>query len=261
MTNSAARIGSKVYATLAGAIKSARNGDTIYICNDCVIDENIICTKNVIIKPEYDDAVIYMSGGDREFFIGDGASSPTVRIEKNGDKKIIFDGENGVLNRIDQHGMVEVMNGHFYADGAEFRHSNHSWAVHEKTEDTDSDISALSATAAAGEVGFQFKIKNGMNNVLSDSKYVGYQITSTAPLEVGVYSFSAFITGEIDIPQTVIYDNVEYKVTSILASADWLEATKLVIPEGVTTIEERALKSNDNLAEIDLPASLTSFKT
>ena len=132
---------------------------------------------------------------------------------------------------------------------------------HEKTEDTDSDISALSATAAAGEVGFQFKIKNGMNNVLSDSKYVGYQITSTAPLEVGVYSFSAFITGEIDIPQTVIYDNVEYKVTSILASADWLEATKLVIPEGVTTIEERALKSNDNLAEIDLPASLTSFKT
>lgn len=138
----------------------------------------------------------------------------------------------------------------------------------EKTEDTDSDISALSATAAVGEVGFKFKMFNGSSTDVYDttkgsygSQFIGYQITSLDNHEVGVYELSVFIRNTINIPQTVIYDNVEYKVTSILASADWLGATKLVVPEGVTTIEERALKKNDYLAEIDLPASLTSFKT
>lgn len=136
VANYAARIGSSAYETLKDAVDNASNGDTIYICNDCAIDENIFCEKDITIKPDVEDMVLYTRGNEREFFVGTDSNAVTVKIETNNGHKIIFDGEDGAKCRPHERGigMVEVTRGNFYADGVEFRHSNHSWTVHENTK-------------------------------------------------------------------------------------------------------------------------------
>ncbi len=68
-------------------------------------------------------------------------------------------------------------------------------------------------------------------------------------------------SGDVTIPATVTYNDVQYKVTGIGTSAfRWCsDLTSIKIPASVTTIDSWAFDDCTGLTSIEIPASVTSI--
>ena len=91
-----------------------------------------------------------------------------------------------------------------------------------------------------------------------------YNITSKEDLTVEVGNrdgFSDSYFGTVAIPSNVTYEEVEYSVTRIGASAfsNCRSLTSITIPESVTSIEDLAFYECSNLTSINIPESVTSI--
>ena len=95
-----------------------------------------------------------------------------------------------------------------------------------------------------------------------------YNITSSATKEVAVtYSGSSYsaveneYTGDVVIPESVVYNDVTYSVTSIgnYAFSDCSGLTSVVIPNSVTSIGNGAFYDCSGLTSIEIPNSVTSI--
>lgn len=92
---------------------------------------------------------------------------------------------------------------------------------------------------------------------------INYNITSSKEKTVEVifgYNLGNY-SGDIVIPESVVYDRVEYSVTSIGDSAfEYCEGlTSVEIPNSVTSIGERAFANCGGLTSIEIPNSVTSI--
>ena len=86
-----------------------------------------------------------------------------------------------------------------------------------------------------------------------------YTVTSIELLTVEATGCSAFLTGALNIPETVTYNNVSYAVTSVGSNFNNKELTSITIPEGVTTMADRAFLGCSNVTTINLPSTLQVF--
>ena len=91
-----------------------------------------------------------------------------------------------------------------------------------------------------------------------------YNITSKEDLTVEVGNrdgFSDSYFGTVAIPSNVTYEEVEYSVTRIGASAfsNCRSLTSITIPESVTSIESSAFYGCSSLTSITIPESVTSI--
>lgn len=69
------------------------------------------------------------------------------------------------------------------------------------------------------------------------------------------------LSGNLEIPETVISDGKTYAVTSIAKDAFWREEiTSVIIPSTITMIDEAAFMGCEKLSTVKLPESLTSIK-
>ena len=86
---------------------------------------------------------------------------------------------------------------------------------------------------------------------------IAYNITSNLTVEVASKSYS----GEIVIPEKVIYDGKEYSVTSIgdNAFSNWPCPTSVTIPSSVTSIGESAFHGCSGLTSVTIPEGVTSI--
>lgn len=68
-----------------------------------------------------------------------------------------------------------------------------------------------------------------------------------------------YYSGDIVIPEYVIVENVEYKVTGIgfIAFKNCTKLTSVVIPNNVTSIESYAFENCRELASVEMPSSVT----
>ena len=74
-------------------------------------------------------------------------------------------------------------------------------------------------------------------------------------------SKSPLFSGELVIPSSIIYNNVNYKVTGIGMSAfDCTNVQSVVISNGVTNIEAWAFRGCSNLVSIVIPPSINSMR-
>ena len=95
-----------------------------------------------------------------------------------------------------------------------------------------------------------------------------YNITSSADLtvevtnEVGYYGPDAY-SGDMTIPENVVYNGSNYKVTGIGTNAFYECAglTNITIPNSVTSIGASAFSGCSNLTNIAIPNSVTSIGT
>ena len=113
----------------------------------------------------------------------------------------------------------------------------------------------LCATAVAAhdfEVG---GIYYNITNVTSKTVEVTYKGTS--------YSAGDSYLGSVTIPSTVIYNGTNYNVTSIGENAFYLcrELVSVTIPNSIKSIKASAFSCCLNLAEIEIPSSVTSIGT
>ena len=94
-----------------------------------------------------------------------------------------------------------------------------------------------------------------------------YAITSSDKLTVTVtYKGSKWnsyneYTGVVTIPETVVYNNITYRVTSIGGSAfcGCTSLTSIIIPESVTIIENNAFENCTGLTSLVIPDGVTSI--
>ncbi len=93
-------------------------------------------------------------------------------------------------------------------------------------------------------------------DVVSGDIYYNY-INNGKELSVTYrYSYS----GTIDIPKTVVFKGVTYRVTSIGDGAfSGCSVTSVIIPNSVTTIGNHAFNYCERLKSIDIPNSVTSI--
>lgn len=96
------------------------------------------------------------------------------------------------------------------------------------------------------------------NAVVIDGIY--YNLHSTNKT-AEVTSSPDYYTGEIIIPNSVMYNNISYDVTSIGRKAFWWcsKLTKIVIPNTVTTIEDEAFAYCMGITDVDIPNSITNI--
>lgn len=95
-----------------------------------------------------------------------------------------------------------------------------------------------------------------------------YAITSSDKLTVTVtYKGSKWnsyneYTGVVTIPETVVYNNITYRVTSIGGSAfsGCTSLTSIIIPESVTIIENNAFEKCTGLTSLVIPDGVTSIR-
>ena len=68
-------------------------------------------------------------------------------------------------------------------------------------------------------------------------------------------------SGAVDIPDTVIYNDVSYNVTSIGKEAFYgcWELTSVTIPNSVTNIGNQAFDNCESLTSVTIPKSVTSI--
>ena len=95
-----------------------------------------------------------------------------------------------------------------------------------------------------------------------------YNITNRSELtvevtykeDIGWGTYSPY-NGNVVIPTTVTYDNVEYNVTSIGKSAFWgcSGLISITIPEGVTSIGKGTFGGCSSLVSITIPEGVTSI--
>ena len=88
-----------------------------------------------------------------------------------------------------------------------------------------------------------------------------YDFISYTDNAVSVASSPNKYSGDIVIPETVVYNDVTYKVSSIgwLAFDGCSGLTSIELPVGVTHIESYAFRGCSSLTNIDLPISVTSI--
>ena len=94
-----------------------------------------------------------------------------------------------------------------------------------------------------------------------------YDITSSTNLTVAVtYKGSKWntyneYTGVVTIPESVVYNNITYRVTSIGGSAfsGCTSLTSIIIPESVTSIEDYAFYDCSSLTSLVIPDGVTSI--
>ena len=100
--------------------------------------------------------------------------------------------------------------------------------------------------------------------------YVGgihYNITSSTDKTVAVtygyadYSNANYCRGNVVIPESVTYNGITYRVTSIGSSAfiHCSYTTSVTIPNSVTSIGDSAFSRCDNLTSVVIPNSVTSI--
>ena len=71
---------------------------------------------------------------------------------------------------------------------------------------------------------------------------------------------SSDYTGFINIPKTVVYENIQFNVVSIGEKAFYQsDVTDVSLPEGITTIKESAFNRCYSMKKCNLPESLTSI--
>ena len=89
-----------------------------------------------------------------------------------------------------------------------------------------------------------------------------YKIISATDLTVEVTSGDNKYTGEVIIPETVIYKSKALKVTSIgsYAFEDCTSLTSVVIPNSVTSIGGVAFYNCTSLTSVVIPNSVTSIE-
>ncbi len=93
-----------------------------------------------------------------------------------------------------------------------------------------------------------------------------YTVTTTANNdgnggEVKVAGYSGTVSGALNIPSDVTYDNITYRVTSIGEGAfGWCSSlTSITIPDGVTSIGNYAFSYCSGLISITIPDGVTSI--
>ena len=76
-------------------------------------------------------------------------------------------------------------------------------------------------------------------------------------------SLGTSYSGDIIIPETVTYEDVEYNVSSIAEKAFYScsELTSINIPNSVNSIGDYAFSSCTNLTSITIPNSVTTIKS
>ncbi len=88
-----------------------------------------------------------------------------------------------------------------------------------------------------------------------------YYILVNKVKQAEVTSNPNYYSGEVVIPSSVTYNDVEYSVTSIGGSAflNCTSLTSITIPKSVTSIGERAFENCRSLTSITIPNSVTSI--
>ena len=88
-----------------------------------------------------------------------------------------------------------------------------------------------------------------------------YNITSSTDKTVEVKSGTNKYTGDVVIPESVVYNDVTYSVTSIGSSAFYYctGLTSIVIPSSVTSIGDNAFEDCRGLTSVEIPSSVTSI--
>ncbi len=91
---------------------------------------------------------------------------------------------------------------------------------------------------------------------------LGYTVTSVSPYECRIWSANQKIT-EAQISETVSYDGIELKVTSLSENAfrSCRSLSSIEIPNSVTSIGEAAFMSCSSLSSVIIPSSVTSIGT
>ena len=82
------------------------------------------------------------------------------------------------------------------------------------------------------------------------------------PKTVSVASNPNKYSGDITIPNSIIYEDVEYKVTQIGDNAfgGCFELSSVTIPESVTQIGQNAFQGCYNLSSVTIPQSITTMR-
>lgn len=116
------------------------------------------------------------------------------------------------------------------------------------------NISYTSGMLTITQAGDEEITKNVEINCLLYDLYHTNRTAIVAPLRPNGYS------GDIVVPGTVTYNNVQYQVISIEKAFGWCSnLTSISIPEGVTTIDDYAFATCGNLVSINIPSSVMSI--
>lgn len=116
------------------------------------------------------------------------------------------------------------------------------------------NISYTSGMLTITQAGDEEITKNVEINGLLYDLYHTNRTAIVAPLRPNGYS------GDIVVPGTVTYNNVQYQVISIEKAFGWCSnLTSISIPEGVTTIDDYAFATCGNLVSINIPSSVMSI--
>lgn len=109
---------------------------------------------------------------------------------------------------------------------------------------------AVAGSASA----YDFSVDGICYNIVDENGTKCAQVTQGADRQPGY-------NGRIVIPETVTYQGVSYKVTSIddLSFYDYDDLTSVVLPNSLTTIGSEAFYGCKNLTAIELPESLTKI--
>ncbi len=99
---------------------------------------------------------------------------------------------------------------------------------------------------------------NGINYNITDSVKLTVEVTYQGSL---YENFSYYYTGDVEIPETVTYNNKNYSVTSIGRSAfhGSRELTSVTIPNSITSIGDRAFTDCTRLTSVNIPNSITKI--
>lgn len=89
---------------------------------------------------------------------------------------------------------------------------------------------------------------------------IRYNITSKTDHTCSVASYS-YYSGDITIPATVTYNNIEYSVTAIAEEAfqNCTNLTSVTIPSSVTSIGYQAFEGCENLYDVTIPNSVKTI--